>query len=158
MLVGEVLKTFGTNGELVVKINEFVTENIKEPVFIRFDGLWVPFYFKLFEPRGKRVKIIFENMESEEFAEELAGKKIFSQPEGLHESDAGLSDLMNFTVIDSKLGNLGRVNEVFDYPGNPCIGITVHEKQIMIPLNGIRKMEYRKKLIHTTIPEGLFEL
>jgi 16S rRNA processing protein RimM len=158
MLVGEVLKTFGTDGELLVKISEFVPENMKEPVFIRIDGLWVPFYFKLFEPRGKKVKIIFENMESEELAKELTDKKIFSQPESLHESDAGLSELMNFTVIDSKLGNLGQVNEVFDYPGNPCIGITVHEKQVMIPLNGVKKLEYRKKLIHTTIPEGLFEL
>jgi 16S rRNA processing protein RimM len=158
MLVGEVLKVFGTGGELIAKISESVPENLKEPVFIRIDGLWVPFYFKLFEPHGKRMKIIFENMESEEFAKELVGKKIFSQPEISHESASDLSGLKGFTVIDSKLGNMGQVDEVFDYPGNPCIAITVDEKQVMIPLNGIKKLEYRKKLILTTIPEGLLEL
>jgi 16S rRNA processing protein RimM len=158
MLVGEVLKVFGTGGEVIAKINESVQENLKEPVFILIDGLWVPFYFKLFEPLGKRMKIIFENMESEELAKELVGKKIFSQPEISHESGSELSDLTGFTVIDSKLGNLGQVDEVFDYPGNPCIAITIDEKQVMIPLNGIKKLEYRKKLILTTIPEGLLEL
>jgi 16S rRNA processing protein RimM len=158
MLIGEVLKTFGTDGGMIVKIDESVPEKIKEPVFIRIDGLWVPFYFKLFEPRGKKVKIIFENMESENLAEELVGKKIFSQPEIPSNSGSELSRLTGFTVIDSKFGNLGIVNEVFEYPGNPCIEITVNEKQVMIPLNGIKKLEYRKKLIYTTIPEGLMEL
>jgi 16S rRNA processing protein RimM len=158
-LFGEVLKTFGTEGELIVKIGESVPENIKEPVFIRIDGLWVPFYFKLFELRGKRAKIIFENMESEELAGELTGKKIFLQPENsFAETVSELSELKGFTVIDSKLGDLGQVCEVFEYPGNPCIEITVNEKQVLIPLNGIEKLEYRKKLIHTSIPEGLLEL
>ncbi|MDR1170159.1 MAG: hypothetical protein LBK97_04915, partial [Prevotellaceae bacterium] len=97
-------------------------------------------------------------MESEELAEELVGKEIFSQPEISRESDTNLSDLKGFTVIDSILGNLGQVNEVFEYPGNPCIEITVNEKPVMIPLNGIKKMEYRRKIIHTTIPDGLLEL
>jgi ribosomal 30S subunit maturation factor RimM len=158
MLIGEVLKVFGTDGELIAKINESVPENLEEPIFICIDGLWVPFYYKLFEPHGKRVKIVFENMESEELAVELAGKKIFSQPEISHESDLGLSGLTGFTVIDSKLGTLGHVDEVFEYPGNPCVAITLNEKQVMIPLNGVKKIEYRKKRILTTIPEGLLEL
>jgi 16S rRNA processing protein RimM len=158
MLIGEVLKTFGTDGEIIVKINESVPENIKEPVFIRIDGLWVPFYFKSFDSYSKKVKIIFENMESEELAEELVGKKIFSQPEISCESGSELSDLVGFTVIDVKFGNLGQVVDVFEYPGNPCIEIVVNKKQIMIPLNGIKKLEYRKKLIYTTIPDGLLEL
>jgi 16S rRNA processing protein RimM len=158
-LFGEVLKTFGTDGELIVKISESVPENIKEPVFIHIDGLWVPFYFKLFEMRGKKAKIVFENMESEELAEELVGKKIFSQPKNLSgEFVTELSGLEGFTVIDSNLGNLGQVCAVFEYPGNPCIEITVNGKQVLIPLNGIKKLESRKKLIHTTIPEGLLEL
>jgi 16S rRNA processing protein RimM len=158
MLVGEVLKIFGAGGELIAKISESVFESYEEPVFIRIDGLWVPFYFKLFEPHGKKVKIIFENMESKELAEELVGKKMFSQPEILCESATEPSSLMGFNVFDSKLGNLGQVKEVFDYPGNPCIGVIINEKQVLIPLNGIEKLELRKKLIHTTIPEGLLYL
>lgn len=157
-LFGEVLKTFGTDGELIIKIDESVPKNIKEPVFICIDGLWVPFYFKLFELRGKKAKIIFENMESEALAEELIGKKIFSLQKPSFTPDSELSDLRGFTVIDSRLGNMGQVSDVFEFPGNPCIEITLSDKQVMIPLNGAIKLDYRKKLIHTSIPEGLLEL
>jgi 16S rRNA processing protein RimM len=158
MLIGEVLKTFGTDGGMIVKIDESVPENIKEPVFINIDGLWVPFYFKKFEKRGKKVQIIFENMESEQLAEELVGKKIFSKPEISCISASNLSGLEGFTIVDSKLGILGQVNKVFEYPGNPCVEITLNGKQVMIPLNGIKKLDYRKKRILTMIPEGLLEL
>jgi 16S rRNA processing protein RimM len=157
-LFGEVLKTFGTEGEIIVRVGESVPENIKEPVFIRIDGLWVPFYFKLFEMRGKKAKIIFENMETEELAKELVGKKIFSQPDDSGESASKLSDLKGFTVIDANFGNLGEVFDVFEYPGNPCLVIIFNDKQVLIPLNGIKKTEFRKKIIHTTIPEGLLDL
>ncbi|MDR1886694.1 MAG: PRC-barrel domain-containing protein [Prevotellaceae bacterium] len=155
---GEVLKTFGTDGELIVKIEESAPENIKEPVFVEFDGLWVPFYFKLFEWRGKKAKIIFENMESEELAGELVGKKIFSGIVPASVSVSGLSDLIGFTVSDSGFGNLGQVSDVFEFPGNPCVEIIINEKQILIPLNGIKKSDYRKKIIYTTLPEGLLDL
>jgi 16S rRNA processing protein RimM len=157
-LFGEVLKTFGTAGELIVKVNDSVSKNIKEPVFISFDGLWVPFYFKLYELRGKKAKIIFENMESEELAEELVGKKILLRPETVHESVSELSCLTGFTVVDSKLGDLGQVDKVFEYPGNPCIEIIFNGKQVLIPLNGIEKLNRRKKQIYTTIPDGLLDL
>jgi 16S rRNA processing protein RimM len=157
-LFGEVLKTFGTEGELIVKVNESVSKNMKEPVFICLDGLWVPFYFKLYELRGRKAKIIFENMESEELAEELVGKKIFLQPEIVYTSVSELSNLTEFTVIDSKHGNLGHVNNVFEYPGNPCIELVFNGKQVLIPLNGIEKLNFRKKQIYTTIPDGLLEL
>jgi 16S rRNA processing protein RimM len=158
-LFGEVLKTFGTDGELLIKISDPVPVNMKEPVFIRIDELWVPFYFKLFELRGKKAKVIFENMESEALSEELLGKKIFLKPEISPVPASKLSDLTGFTVIDSLHGNLGQVSDVFNFPGNPCIEITMAlNKKAMIPLNGILKLEYRKRLIHTTIPEGLLEL
>jgi 16S rRNA processing protein RimM len=112
----------------------------------------------LFESKGRKAKIIFENMESEEFAEELVGKKIFSRPEIPLDSGSELSGLTGFKVIDSRLGNMGQVNKVFEYPGNPCIEITVNEKQVMIPLNGIEKLDCREKLIYTAIPDGLLDL
>ncbi|MDR1897445.1 MAG: hypothetical protein LBR10_11710, partial [Prevotellaceae bacterium] len=161
-LFGEVLKTFGTEGELLIKIIEesaLRNELIKEPVFIKIDGLWVPFYFKLFELRGKKAKVIFENMESETLAEELTGKQIFIRsqpaPSKSDESKSELTELIGFTVKDSNLGVLGQVTKVFEFPGNPCVEIVSMETNILIPLNGIVRLDHRKKLIHTTIPDGL---
>ena len=44
--VAQVLKSNGTDGELVMGFREIAPEdiNLQEPVFIVFDGLPVPFY------------------------------------------------------------------------------------------------------------------
>lgn len=161
-LFGEVLKTFGTKGELLLKITDAVLRNerkVEEPVFVEFDGLQVPFYFKIFELRGKRAKAIFENMESESFAEELVGKKIFTLQTGeVQKPEAGLSELVNSLVKDLKYGVLGTVSDVFEFPGNPCIEVETNGRKIMIPLNGTVKYEHAKKQIITEIPEGLLQL
>ena len=49
--VAQVLKSNGTDGELVMSFRDIAPEdiNIKEPVFIVFDGLPVPFFIESFE-------------------------------------------------------------------------------------------------------------
>jgi len=158
-LFGEVLKTFGTDGELLIKLNENILkeDKIEEPVFIKFDGLWVPFYFKLFEFRGRKAKIIFENMETEQLAEELLGKKIYTTTK-TENTAKELSLLIGFTVHDLKLGDLGKVTDFFEFPGNPCIEVEIQNGKIMIPLNIELEIVPSKKLIKTSIPEGLIDI
>ena len=52
--VAQVLKSNGTDGELVMSFREIAPEdiNLQEPVFIIFDGLPVPFYIESFTRRG----------------------------------------------------------------------------------------------------------
>jgi len=160
-LFGEVLKTFGTEGELLIKLSETALkdEKIKEPLFIMFDGLWVPFFIKLIEYRGRKSKIIFENMESEELAEELLGKKIFyHETDETTSAESEFSDLIGFVVKDKNLGEIGVVTEIFDIPGNPCLGVKTPKSEVMIPLNGKLKAEPLKNTIITEIPEGLLDL
>jgi ribosomal 30S subunit maturation factor RimM len=155
-LFGEVLKLFGAGGEVLVKLDEYVAKREtqqEEPVFMEFSGLRVPFYFKLFEQRGRKAKVIFENMESELLAAELAGKKIFipasPEPEAPEEKT-----LVGFAVMDARFGMLGRVAKLHDFPGNPCIEVA----GALIPLNGISRPDYAKSIVYTEIPDGLFSL
>ena len=52
--VAQVLKSNGTDGELVMGFRDIAPEdiNLEEPVFIVFDGLPVPFYIESFAKRG----------------------------------------------------------------------------------------------------------
>ena len=52
--IGQVLKSNGRDGELLVSFSGIAPEEIdlEEPVFIEFDGLPVPFYFEAFNQRG----------------------------------------------------------------------------------------------------------
>ena len=58
--IGKVLKSNGTQGELVMSFLDILPEDIdlQEPVFIEFDGLPVPFYFESFTPRGNNRALV----------------------------------------------------------------------------------------------------
>jgi ribosomal 30S subunit maturation factor RimM len=156
---GKVLKTFGANGELLVKIEK--PHKTEEPAFIVIDGTRVPFYFKTFETRGAKAIVVFDNMESEMLAAELVGKELFddSNTPASDTPDNEWAQIAGFTVNDAKRGVLGQVLKVHDYPGNPCAEIVNPDGQIlMLPLNGILDLNLRRKTILTDIPDGLIEL
>ena len=52
--IARVLKSNGTEGEVLVGFRDMDPEdlNLKEPVFIEFDGLPVPFFIESFNRRG----------------------------------------------------------------------------------------------------------
>ena len=58
--IAQVLKSNGTDGELLISFLDIAPEDIdlKEPVFIAFDGLPVPFYFESFQPRGTKRALV----------------------------------------------------------------------------------------------------
>ena len=164
-LVGDVRKTFGANGELIVKLREDIPTAIlqnKEPVFIYIDGLPVPFYMKSAEPKGTaKLLVVFEDMETEALATELVGKPIYiASKETAIESRSELDVLVGFTAIDDSHGELGLVKEVMDIPGNPCLVLDRNGLEVIVPLNQdlISKIDPKKKQIHLTLPDGLLDL
>ena len=76
--VAQVLKSNGTDGELVLGFREIAPEdiNLQEPVFIIFDGLPVPFYIESFQKRGNTKALVrLTDICSQEDVEEIAGGK-----------------------------------------------------------------------------------
>jgi 16S rRNA processing protein RimM len=161
---GEVLKTFGAKGELVIRFDRNSPENVdlKAPVFILIDGLPAPFYFKSFERSGNKVKVIFENMESEDLASELVGKRFSSGETNVLKSSVArgtpeLAYLISFSVYDKNLGKIGIITDFYDYPGNPCFEVLNGDKQFLIPVNEniILEINTTDKILITDLPEGL---
>ncbi len=163
-LFGEVSKTFGANGELIIKYREELSAQTlkKEPVFIYMDGLPVPFYFKSFEPKGtNKMLVVFEDMEAEALARELVGKSVFFVPKhGRKKRSDELNDLIGFHIIDEQHGELGTVTEVLDIPGNPCLSLNHQGKEVIIPLNEelVTRVDAKAKKIYLKLPEGLVDL
>ena len=167
-------KTFGANGELIIKLFPEAPEeiNLSEPVFIIIDGYPVPFFFKYFEARGNnRALIVFDDMESMLLAEELVGEKLYIRQEaesGKQEAESGRQEaeggrqLVNYKVEDEVAGNIGIVSDFMDIPNNPCLLITdssaCHE--IIIPYREefIVKIDHHTKIIAVRLPEGLINL
>ena len=77
--IAQVLKSNGTDGELVIGFRDIAPEdiNLQEPVFIYFDGLPVPFYIESFTKRGNTKALVhLTDICNMEDVEEIARKAV----------------------------------------------------------------------------------
>ena len=182
--IAQVLKSNGTDGELVMGFREIAPEdiNLNEPVFIIFDGLPVPFYIESFTKRGNTKALVrLTDICSMEDVEEITGKAVYIDEENLPEmslEEDGYAALIGWTVLtptaghneeirgdgtedDGSLGGdlyeVGEITDFFDIPKNPCIEVETENGAIMIPLHEdfILSVDPEYQEIIMQIPAGL---
>ena len=170
--IAQVLKSNGTDGELVMGFREIAPEdiNLKEPVFIIFDGLPVPFYIESFAKRGNTKALVrLTDICSMEDVEEIAGKPVYIEADNLPEmslEEDGYAALVGWMVLtpenaddmDSDLYEVGEITDFIDIPNNPCIEVETENGAIMIPLHEdlILSLDPEYQEIIMQIPAGLF--
>ncbi|MEF9931396.1 MAG: hypothetical protein RR770_03725, partial [Bacteroidales bacterium] len=133
--VAQIVKSYDINGEVVVRLTSDLLEdyNFKEPVFIYFDELSVPFFIETFKTKGSSGALIkFETVNDFSHSEELLRKEIFVSAEyavanAKEEDDATAmaSYIIGCTIKDANGKTLGIISDYLDYPGNPCIEVTL---------------------------------
>ena len=107
--VAQVLKSNGTDGELVMGFREIAPEdiNLQEPVFIVFDGLPVPFYIESFTKRGNTKALVrLTDIRSMEDVEEIAGKAVYIEAEEMPElslEEDGYAALVGWMVLTPEI-------------------------------------------------------
>ena len=165
--VAQIVKSYDVNGEVVIRFFSSILEDYdikKEPVFINFDGLPVPFFIKSLKKRGANGALVkFETINDISHAEELLKKEIHVDastidPENLDvdEDDAMAAFLIGFKVKDQSGKLVGEISEYYNYPSNPCIEI---EGKYLVPFNEelIIKLDPKKRVMAMTIAAGLLE-
>lgn len=163
--VARVLKSNGTEGEVLIGFREIGPEDLnqKEPVFITFDGLPVPFFIESFSRKGtNRALTHLTGVKNLEDAEELTGKDIFVKPDGLNEyenPEEGLTvdDLIGWTLRDGCGVTVGEITDYEDIPGNTCLYVERKDGQVIIPLHEdlILSVDEDSKTISVDVPDGL---
>ena len=177
--VAQVLKSNGTDGELVMGFREIAPEdiNLNEPVFIVFDGLPVPFYIESFTKRGNTKALVrLTDICSMEDVEEIAGKAVYIEEDNLPEmslEDDGFAALVGWTLLtpgmpdqvghddndddDVVLYEVGEITDFFDIPNNPCIEVETENGAVMLPLHEdlILSVDPENLEIVMQIPAGL---
>ena len=144
--VAQVLKSNGTDGELVMGFREIAPEdiNLKEPVFIVFDGLPVPFYIESFTKRGNTKALVrLTGIGSMEDVEEITGKAVYIEEDQLPEmslEDDGYAALVGWMLLtpaedEEALIEVGEITDFLDIPKNPCIEVETENGAVMIPLH-----------------------
>ena len=158
--IGQVLKSNGRDGELLVSFSGISPEDIdlEEPVFIEFDGLPVPFYFEAFSQRGNsRALVRLTGVHSLTDADELAGALLYAEDD-LYEDEE--EDLTGWTVLDADGTKVGTVSAHEDIPGNPCIWVETGHGESLLPLREelVLDVDETEKTLRMEIPKGLLDL
>ena len=174
--IAQVLKSNGTDGELVMSFREIAPEdiNLQEPVFIIFDGLPVPFFIESFQKRGNTKALVrLTDISSQEDVEEIAGKAVYIEDESLGElslEEDGYAALVGWMVLtpgmpdqdgddgeEPVLYEVGEISDFMDIPNNPCIEVETENGAVIIPLHEdfILGLDPENQEIVMQIPEGL---
>ena len=181
--VAQVLKSNGTDGELVLGFREIAPEdiNLQEPVFIIFDGLPVPFYIESFQKRGNTKALVrLTDICSQEDVEEIAGKAVYIEEDSLPEmslEEDGFAALVGWVLLtpagipdqvgddeetagedeEMELYEVGEITDFIDIPNNPCIEVETENGAVMIPLHEdlILSVDPDNQEIIMQIPAGL---
>ena len=170
--VAQVLKSNGTDGELVLSFREIAPEdiNLSEPVFIIFDGLPVPFFIESFTKRGNSKALVhLTDICSQEDVDEIAGKAVFvddSQIPEMSLEEDGFAALVGWMLLtpaddrsddDMELYEVGEITDFIDIPNNPCIEVETENGAVMIPLHEdlILSVDPEYQEIIMQIPAGL---
>ena len=166
--IAQVLKSNGTDGELVMGFREIAPEdiNLQEPEFIEFDGLPVPFYIESFSKRGNTKALVrLTGICSMEDVEEITGKAVYIEEDQLPEmslEDDGYAALVGWMLLtpaedEEALIEVGEITDFLDIPNNPCIDVETENGAVMIPLHEdlILSIDPEYQEIIMQIPAGL---
>ena len=185
--IAQVLKSNGTDGELVMSFREIAPEdiNLKEPVFIVFDGLPVPFFIESLVKRGHSKALVhLTGIRCQDDVDEIAGKAVYIEDDNVPEltlEDDGFAALVGWFVLtpeipdqvgnDDEVGNddtslpamtdnlieVGEITDFIDIPNNPCIEVETENGAVMLPLHQdlILSVDPENQEIIMQIPAGL---
>ena len=169
--IAQVLKSNGTDGELVMSFRAIAPEdiNLQEPVFIVFDGLPVPFFIESFTKRGNSKALVrLTGIHCQEDVDEISGKAVYIEEGDEQEmslEEDGFAALVGWMLLtpssdsgeDMELIEVGEITDFVDIPNNPCIEVETENGAVMIPLHEdlILSIDPEYQEIIMQIPEGL---
>ena len=164
VVLGKVLRTYGDNGELIVRFYEDFAEeysDLSEPVWVVIDSLPTPLFFKSMSARGvSKATVVFDDFDSEFRAQMLVGLEFYVNRYAEQEDDQlYMEDLVGFEIVaDAQVQ--GTIVEYIDDPMNPLFEIERNEECLLIPAHDdmIVQIDEEQKCVVMNLPQGIFDL
>lgn len=167
--IGKIVKKQGFRGYMLVAVAHDFAHDLYPPeiVFVETDGLPVPFFpeekggFKFIAENTIRIKL--DGYDNEQSIEKLIGGRI-AVPESCIVADrtpVNMQEVVDYVVVDSNIGIIGKVEGVVDIPGNVLLQInSTADNEILLPYNEdiIIEIDDDKKEIQIETPDGLFDI
>jgi len=161
--IGYIGKTHGLKGHVILRLNEYmhIDEEAIKSVFLDINGSQVPYFIEECRPNNTGYIIKLETIDTVDTSKKLIGKKAFTLPDFLIEDEDSLNEFVGYSIIDSKLGNIGNIAEVDEKTENVIVKV-IHPTgiEIILPFNDdfIIEIDDDLKTIEFNAPEGLIEM
>jgi len=162
--LGTISKTFGKNGEILLKFNPEYFEVLKktESVLIEIDNVPVPFFISNIHFRNKKSAVItFKNYNHAEIMENFIGCEVYLDSNYTKSIDNPLLpfNIKGFRIVNDKLGEIGYIKNIIEYPNNTVIIVKRHNDEVILPFSEklILEVDRNKKSILFDVPDGLIK-
>ncbi len=164
--LGKVAKKFSFKGEVLIYLDTDepeIYENM-ESVFVELNKSLVPFFIERSQiHRGDFLRVKFEDIDSEEDADEIIGCEVYlplSMLPKLEGNKFYYHEIEGFTVEDIRLGNIGTLIRVNDSNAQALFEIDNNGTIILVPLidNFIVEVNRKEQKLILNTPEGLVDL
>ena len=165
--IGYTQKPHGVKGELKIFIEEaFLNEMTHlEILFLNVRGNLLPYFIE--DLRGTTHYIIkFEDVNNKEAANKIKASPILMKKADLKyweeetESELFYGDCIGYSVVDINDGELGKIEEVLEYPQQELGLIIIDGNEILLPLNEhtIQKIDEENKQLIVEMPTGILDM
>jgi 16S rRNA processing protein RimM len=152
-LAAKIQKTYGSEGELLLLPADDAQWTMQQPFFVSIDGLRTPFFIKKMRKLSAKIVAVFENMESAELAQTLAGRELYiecGEPSAAPDNHGKYYD---YEVCCDGCG-IGRIVQQHNFSGNLCFEL---DGGTLIPAHAdfIISIDKKKRRITMRLPQGL---
>ena len=163
--LGYVIKPHGLQGDISIFIDADEPQAYKnlESVFILRDGHLVPFFITRINIAGNKAIVSLEDSNDIATAGSLKGALLYLPLATLPDLAADqfyFHEIIGFTVLDSSLGDIGKVITVYDTGPQNLLAIDYRGREILLPINDhtVGRVDKVKKQIFVTMPAGLLDI
>ncbi len=168
--IGKTKKPFGVAGALKVDIEEAFLEDflLAKVLFLRIKGKPVPYFVENIEVKGMPL-LKLEDVDNKESAHKIGGSDILLReadiiPEDQRqlevEETIEFARLKGFMIQDVNLGQIGKIDNIEEFPQQEMAIVWYKEKEVLIPLNEglIESIDQEGRVVRMDLPEGLLKL
>ena len=162
-LFGRLTKTHGYQGKIVLKasLSEKVEIEIMESVFLKIEGIQVPFFIEEFLESNFPFYILkFENIDDDDAAKELLGREVYIPDNCFKQKTSKqikLKDFIAFSIKDQHDHLIGEIVDLLEIPGNSLFVVDFIGREILIPVQFqlITDINWDDNIIKMIISDGI---
>jgi 16S rRNA processing protein RimM len=164
--LGKITKTQGIKGNVYLFLDTDQPEAYKEleSVFVEINNALIPFFIDYFQLTAKQKALVkFENVDSEEEAKDIVNKDLYlpiNLLPKLTDKQFYYHEIIGFTLIDEVFGEVGKIEEVVDVPGNSLLQVDHNGTEVLVPLNNsvVKNVDRTNNTILAALPPGLLDI